>query len=175
MGVDKKCPLRGVTIMAEFCRRPKVSLKVRGWWQSSSVSLYVHSDHKDYLKWGTQEGHLNFHTAPELWVPVAWKHTHTYIIIIMHTSASRTVKLATPNARRKMGMHVINIRSVTKIWCFLLTIVRPFWEKLHLSGCCNLKLGQGQWNKVNQWNEEGKTTKAIIKPRCWRGVHEKIK
>ena len=33
---------------------------------SSSVLLYVHSDHKDCQGRGAQDGHLNFHTAPEL-------------------------------------------------------------------------------------------------------------
>ena len=28
--------------------------------------LYVHTDHKDYLGQGAQDGHLDFHTAPEL-------------------------------------------------------------------------------------------------------------
>ena len=29
--------------------------------------LYVHRDHKDYLGRGAQDGHLDCHTAPELW------------------------------------------------------------------------------------------------------------
>ena len=33
---------------------------------SSSVLLYVHRDHKDYQGRGAQDGHLDFHTAPEL-------------------------------------------------------------------------------------------------------------
>ena len=33
---------------------------------SSSVSLYVRRDHKDYQGQGAQDGHLHFHTAPEL-------------------------------------------------------------------------------------------------------------
>ena len=33
---------------------------------SSSVLLYVHRDHKDYYGRGAQDGHLDFHTAPEL-------------------------------------------------------------------------------------------------------------
>ena len=33
---------------------------------SSSVLLYVHRDHKDRSGRGAQDGHLDFHTAPEL-------------------------------------------------------------------------------------------------------------
>ena len=33
---------------------------------SSSVLLYVHRDSTDYHGWGAQDGHLDFHTAPEL-------------------------------------------------------------------------------------------------------------
>ena len=33
---------------------------------SSPVLLYVHRDHKDYSGRGAQDGHLDFHTAPEL-------------------------------------------------------------------------------------------------------------
>ena len=33
---------------------------------SSSMLLYVHTDHKDYLGRGAQDGHLDFHRAPEL-------------------------------------------------------------------------------------------------------------
>ena len=32
----------------------------------SSVSLYVQSGHKDYQGRGAQNGHLDFHTAPEI-------------------------------------------------------------------------------------------------------------
>ena len=32
----------------------------------SSVLLYVHRDLKDHEGWGAQDGHLGFHTAPEL-------------------------------------------------------------------------------------------------------------
>ena len=30
-----------------------------------SVLLYVHRDRKDCYRWGAQDGHLDFHTAPE--------------------------------------------------------------------------------------------------------------
>ena len=33
---------------------------------SSSVLLYVHRDHKDYQGREAQDGHLEFHTAPEV-------------------------------------------------------------------------------------------------------------
>ena len=33
----------------------------------SSVLLYAHRDHKDYLGRGAEDDHLDFHTAPELW------------------------------------------------------------------------------------------------------------
>ena len=32
----------------------------------SSKLPYVHRDPKDYYGWGAQDGHLSFHTAPEL-------------------------------------------------------------------------------------------------------------
>ena len=32
----------------------------------SSMLLYVHRDHKDYLGLGAQDGYFDFHTAPEL-------------------------------------------------------------------------------------------------------------
>ena len=28
--------------------------------------LYIHRNHKAYMGWGVQDGHLDFHTAPEL-------------------------------------------------------------------------------------------------------------
>ena len=33
---------------------------------SSPMLLYVHRDHKDYYGRVAQDGHLDFHTAPEL-------------------------------------------------------------------------------------------------------------
>ena len=38
------------------------------YYSSSSVLLYIHRDHKDYEGRGAQDVHLDFHTAPELWV-----------------------------------------------------------------------------------------------------------
>ena len=32
----------------------------------SSMLLYVHRDHEDYKGQGAQDGHLDFHTAPDL-------------------------------------------------------------------------------------------------------------
>ena len=34
---------------------------------SSSILLYVHRDHKDDWGRGAQDGHLDFHAAPEFW------------------------------------------------------------------------------------------------------------
>ena len=43
----------------------------------SSVLLYVHRDHKDYKGRGAQDGHLDFHTAPEFWPIVQCCFTST--------------------------------------------------------------------------------------------------
>ena len=40
--------------------------KTKSQQSSSSVLLYIHRDLKDYKGWGAQDGHLDFHTAPEL-------------------------------------------------------------------------------------------------------------
>ena len=34
--------------------------------------LCIHRDHKDYLGRGAKDGHLDFHTAPELWILNKW-------------------------------------------------------------------------------------------------------
>ena len=43
---------------------PRLSHSSWALFGSSSVLLYVHRDHKDYLE--AQDGHFDFHTAPEL-------------------------------------------------------------------------------------------------------------
>ena len=61
--------------------------------RSSSVLLYVHSDHNDYLgRGGAQDGHLDFHTAPELWkrLPVQCSFPSTETIRFIRDGEPRT-------------------------------------------------------------------------------------
>ena len=46
--------------------RPSHSFCALKSWQFSSVLLYVHRDRTDCSGRGAQDGHLHFHTAPEL-------------------------------------------------------------------------------------------------------------
>ena len=43
--------------------------------------LYVHRDRTDYLGLGAQDGHLDFHTAPDLQVQGCFTSTETIRII----------------------------------------------------------------------------------------------
>ena len=43
-----------------------LSLRLEETFTASSMFLYVHEDHKYYVGRGAQDGHPDFHTAPEL-------------------------------------------------------------------------------------------------------------
>ena len=55
---------------------------------SSSMVLYVHRDHTDYSGRAVQDGHLDFHTAPEPCTP--WMGQ--YIIVIWTYEPSRSLR-----------------------------------------------------------------------------------
>ena len=43
--------------------------------------LYVHRNHKAYSGRGAQDGHLDFHTAPELWTTIYRSMTFTLWVV----------------------------------------------------------------------------------------------
>ena len=61
-------------------KRSTTKIQMQNEWRfggSSSMFLYVHRDHQDYQGRGAQEGHLDFHAAPELGGPKRAEYTYS--------------------------------------------------------------------------------------------------
>ena len=128
--------------------------------------LSIHRDHKDYLGWGAKDGHLDFHTVPELWIPNEWLS-----LFIVHLNSHQsdvqtvlfgcymagatwnccclsvvyTIQAHTSLQCHFMQSHIHRVHAYLAVTCHL-HLWQNGWYLLHATAVTR-GMGGGHWNK----------------------------
>ena len=77
----------------------------------SSVLLYVHRDHKDCLGRGAQDGHLDFHTVPEIF-------SEFRLCCFTSTETIRTIRDGEPRTATSTSTQLLSSEMYTSSYLY---------------------------------------------------------